>query len=138
MNSEAQITYWRFTTSGQVATIANGRRQRAAGDVVAPGEAHPRKAATFGWTDCWPTFCVSKGISMQLKEFDRVCVIKLLTTFREVTSSYPDPPQPALGDAGIVVQIDGDRCLVEKVDATGYTRWLADFAMAEVERIESG
>ena len=73
---------------------------------------------------------------MSFKLHDTVRIVGLLVPDREVTGSSSTPPQPRVGEVGTVVADVGDGLLlVEHVTADGYTVWLAEFALAELELV---
>ena len=70
---------------------------------------------------------------MALSELDTVRVTRLLTAPRPVDGSPSVVRQPRVGDTGAIVHVlSEDRFLVECVDATGLTLWVAEFAAAEL------
>ncbi|HMS39041.1 MAG TPA: hypothetical protein PKE69_02360 [Pyrinomonadaceae bacterium] len=71
-----------------------------------------------------------------MKELDCVRIVKLLRENRlfDGTESIKRPPR--VGDIGTIVHFAENFCIVENVDAEGYTVWLADFSMEEVEIYE--
>jgi hypothetical protein len=70
---------------------------------------------------------------MSFEELERVRVVKLLSTERDVLGSFNPSPQPLVGEVGMIVDVRDDAYTVECVDGEGYTRWLADFAAEELE-----
>jgi len=69
-------------------------------------------------------------------ELDVVVVQRLLVPTRTVTGTDGIVRQPRVGDRGTVVHILGsERCIVECVDSSGMTLWLADFSFAELDRL---
>lgn len=67
------------------------------------------------------------------REFDVVVVRTLLLPTREVTGSDRVVRQPRAGDQGSIVHILGnDSYIVECVDSSGLTVWLADFHADEL------
>ena len=74
---------------------------------------------------------------MPFETGDTVRIVKLLTPERDVTGSAAEPPQPRLGEAGTVVDDVGDGIyLVERTTDDGATRWLAEFADAELALVD--
>ena len=73
---------------------------------------------------------------MTFRLYDTVRIARLLTPEREVSGSSAAPPQPRVGETGAVVDDVGDGLyLVEHVTADGYTTWLAEFSVAELELV---
>lgn len=73
---------------------------------------------------------------MSFQPYDTVRIVRLLVPDREVTGSSAAPPQPSVGEVGSVVADVGDGLLlVEHVTADGYTVWLAEFAVDELELV---
>ena len=67
------------------------------------------------------------------REFDVVVVRTLLTATRNVTGTDRVMRQPRIGDQGSIVHILGtENCIVECVDSSGLTPWLADFHVDEL------
>ncbi len=72
-------------------------------------------------------------------EDDTVVVRALLTPMRQVDGSDAVKRQPRVGDQGSVVHVLGpDAYVVESVDATGMTLWLADFHTDELAAEPAG
>jgi hypothetical protein len=71
-----------------------------------------------------------------LKELDCVKVVKLLRANRwfDGTEVVKRPPQ--IDDLGTIVHLAENFYTVENVDADGYTIWLADFFIEELEIYE--
>jgi ribosomal protein L32E len=77
------------------------------------------------------------------REYDVVRVKKLEQPWRyfDGTESVMRPPQ--IGDVGTIVHMPPDTqglksmCIVECVDNEGYTVWLADFTIDELELVEA-
>ena len=66
-------------------------------------------------------------------ELDVVIVRALLVPTRSVDGSDGRCRQPRIGDQGTIVHVlDADAFVVESVDASGYTIWLADFRRDEL------
>ena len=76
---------------------------------------------------------------LTLPEYVNVRVVKLRTDLDHtvISSSFTDPPRPAVNDIATIVDrtVDGKRYLVEKVRTDGYTDWLAEFAEDELEQV---
>lgn len=70
-----------------------------------------------------------------MKELDCVKVIKLLREHRyfDGTEGIKRPPQ--IGDVGTIVHYNENGCIVGMVDSNGYTVWVADFLIEELEII---
>jgi hypothetical protein len=67
------------------------------------------------------------------RELDIVVVEKLLVPTRDVTGTERMTRQPRVGDQGTVVRVlDGEHCVVECIDSSGFTVWLADFHVHEL------
>jgi hypothetical protein len=74
---------------------------------------------------------------MRFKLFDTVRITRLLVPDREVDGSAAEPPQPCVGETGVVVTPLGDDVyLVERSTDDGRTRWMAEFLEAELELVE--
>jgi hypothetical protein len=70
---------------------------------------------------------------MPFELFDTVRVTRLLVPDRDVDGSSAEPPQPRVGEEGVVVEVLGDEVyLVERVTDDGYTLWLAEFGEQEL------
>ncbi len=71
-----------------------------------------------------------------MKELDCVRIVKLLRENRlfDGTESIKRPPRGGVSAA--IVRFAEHFCIVDHVDAEGYTVWLADFSMEEVEIYE--
>lgn len=73
---------------------------------------------------------------MALQVDDRVRVVRLLVTEREVTGASTSPPQPRVGEEGDVVADVGEGILlVEHSTADGQTIWLSEFLEDELELV---
>ena len=71
---------------------------------------------------------------MTLNEHDVVRVARLLTTSRPFDGSTGVLREPRIGDVGAIVHVLAERhFVVECVDASGRTVWLADFVADELE-----
>jgi hypothetical protein len=74
---------------------------------------------------------------MHFELFDTVRIARLLVPDREVDGTAADPPQPRVGETGLVVTQLGDGVyLVERSTDDGRTQWMAEFLEAELELIE--
>jgi hypothetical protein len=78
----------------------------------------------------------------QIREYDKVRVIRLATPAREFSGSEGVARAPRIGDIATVCHEykPGDASaavVVEKVDEKGLTIWLADFEKAELELVSS-
>jgi hypothetical protein len=71
-----------------------------------------------------------------LKELDVVKIAKFLREDRDFDGTENVKRPPRIGDIGTIVHLDGKFCIVENVDSDGYTAWLADFLMEELEIYE--
>jgi len=68
-------------------------------------------------------------------ELDVVVIRALLEPTRNVTGTDRVVRQPRVGDQGAIVHILGsEHCMVECVDSSGLTWWLADFQFDELAR----
>jgi hypothetical protein len=77
---------------------------------------------------------VTEGKPLQVD--DRVRVVRLLVSEREVTSGAKSPQQPHVGEEGDVVADVGEGILlVEHSTADGQTLWLAEFLEDELELV---
>jgi hypothetical protein len=70
-------------------------------------------------------------------EYDIVKVVKLNTTNRQFVGSENISRPPQVGDTGTVVHtLETNKAfIVEMVDSSGYTVWLADFLAEELEPV---
>lgn len=76
-------------------------------------------------------------MTMTFQRLDEVRVVRLVVAAREVDGSGAEPPQPRLGESGIVVEPLGDDLyLVERVTDDGRTLWLAEFHASELELVD--
>jgi hypothetical protein len=67
------------------------------------------------------------------RELDVVVVRTLLVPTRNVTGTHRVVRQPRVGDQGAIVHIlSSEHCVVECVDSSGLTSWLADFQFDEL------
>jgi hypothetical protein len=74
---------------------------------------------------------------MRFQLFDTVRIRHLLVPDREVDGSTAEPPQPRVGETGVVVTHLGDDVyLVERSTDDGRTCWMAEFLEAELELVE--
>ena len=71
-----------------------------------------------------------------MKELDCVKIVELLLANRRFDGTEAVKRLPQIGDVGAVVHLDEKFCVVENVDANGYTIWLADFLIEELEIYE--
>ena len=71
-----------------------------------------------------------------MKELDCVKIVKLLKENRPFDGTENIKQPPKIGDVGIIVHFANDFCIVENVDSDGYTIWLADFLVEELEIYE--
>ena len=69
-----------------------------------------------------------------MKELDCVKVVKLLQDNRPFDGTENVKRPPEIGDVGTIVHIHGNFCIVESVNSEGYTIWLADFLIEELEQ----
>jgi hypothetical protein len=75
---------------------------------------------------------------MTVRELDVVRVSVLKDSVRPVEGTDGRIRQPLVGDVGAVVSVlSPERVTVECVDAAGFTSWLADFDLDELELIDS-
>ncbi len=72
---------------------------------------------------------------MRFELYDTVRLVRLLTPQRDITGTEAALAQPAVGDQGTIVDVPGDRYLVEDVTPDGGTRWLAEFEAAELDLV---
>jgi hypothetical protein len=68
-----------------------------------------------------------------LKELDCVKIVKLLSENRPFDGTEGIKRPPRIGDTGTIVFLEQNFCIVESVDSEGYTIWLADFLVEELE-----
>jgi hypothetical protein len=68
-----------------------------------------------------------------LKELDAVKIVKLLKANRPFDGTEGVKRPPHFGDIGAIVHFGKEVCTVECVDSEGYTVWLADFLIEELE-----
>ena len=74
---------------------------------------------------------------MTLELFDSVRVTRLLAQTREVDGSGTEPPQPRVGEIGVIVEAVGDQLyLVERITDDGRTVWLAEFHASELSLVD--
>ena len=77
------------------------------------------------------------GASGRFQPDDAVRVVRVLVPEREVTGSSATPPQPRVGDTGIVVADVGDGLyLVESSTDDGVTIWMTELATEEIELMD--
>jgi hypothetical protein len=70
---------------------------------------------------------------MTFRELDTVVIANLLLSSRQVDGTRAVTRQPRVGDLGAVVHVLSDgQYLVECVDESGRTVWLAEFAASEL------
>jgi hypothetical protein len=71
-----------------------------------------------------------------MKEYDCVKIVNLLREDRpfDGTENVKRPPQ--IDDVGTIVHIVQNFCIVECIDSEGYTVWLADFLIDELETVD--
>lgn len=68
---------------------------------------------------------------------DVVRIRRLLTTAREVDGDAANPPQPRVGELGIVTALLGDDLyLVEHATDDGRPLWVAEFHASELELVD--
>jgi len=73
------------------------------------------------------------------RELDCVIVRTLRTPTREVSGTDQVVRQPRVGDQGSIVHVlDSTHVVVECVDSSGYTPWVADFHVEELARLPKG
>ena len=74
----------------------------------------------------------------EFEEFQEVRVVRLLKPIqgRFLDSSYDPPPQPRVGETGIIVNILDTVITVENVGQDGDCTWICDFAAEELEPVE--
>lgn len=76
---------------------------------------------------------------MVLEMSDIVRIRRLAVPEREVDGSSADPPQPRVGETGIVIDALGDGLyLVEHTTDDGEPIWVAEFHESELELVERG
>ena len=76
-------------------------------------------------------------MTMTFQRLDEVRVIRLIVAAREVDGFSAEPPQPRLGESGVVVEPLGDDLyLVERATDDGRTLWLAEFHASELELVD--
>ena len=74
---------------------------------------------------------------MTFQPLDSVRVTRLVVPTREVDGFSAEPPQPRVGESGIVVEPLGDDLyLVERATDDGRTLWLAEFHASELELLD--
>jgi len=71
-----------------------------------------------------------------LKEHDCVKIVRLLQANRPFDGTEGVKRPPRVGDIGTIVHLAQSFCIVESVDSEGYTIWLADFLVEELEICE--
>jgi len=76
---------------------------------------------------------------MRFQPQDGVRIARLVVAEREVDGVSAEPPQPRVGEHGVVVESVGDDLyLVERATDDGRTIWLAEFHATELELEERG
>jgi hypothetical protein len=76
---------------------------------------------------------------MTFEPLDGVRVARLVVAEREVDGAGAEPPQPRVGERGVVVEWVGDDVyLVERATDDGRTIWLAEFHASELELVARG
>jgi hypothetical protein len=76
---------------------------------------------------------------MRFELSDVVRVQRLTVPRREVDGPAADPPQPRVGELGVVVDTLGDDLyLVEHVTDDGRPVWMAEFHAGELALVERG
>lgn len=77
---------------------------------------------------------------LRIPDYTSVRIVKLRPDIdhRSTISSFPDQPQPIVGDVATIVNRapDGVLYIVEKVREDGFTDWLSTFAEDELEVVE--
>lgn len=68
-----------------------------------------------------------------MKELDCVKIVRLLRANRPFDGTKEVKRAPQVGDVGAIVHFGKEVCIVECVDSDGYTVWLADFLIEELE-----
>lgn len=71
-----------------------------------------------------------------MKELDVVKVIKLVRENRRFDGTETVKRPSRIGDVGTIVYHNEKGCIVESINDEGYTIWLADFLMEELEIYE--
>jgi|GraSoiStandDraft_24_1057298.scaffolds.fasta_scaffold2428765_1 hypothetical protein len=71
-----------------------------------------------------------------MKEHDVVRVVKLLQENRYYDGTESIKRSPQIGDTSTIVFLQDNFCIVECVDSEGYTIWVADFLVEELEICE--
>lgn len=71
-----------------------------------------------------------------MKELDYVKIIKLLREHRPFDGTEGVKRAPQIGDVGAIVHYNEKGCIVESVNSDGYTIWLADLLIEELEIYE--
>ena len=71
-----------------------------------------------------------------MKEHDCVKIVKLLRENRPFDGTENVKRPPKIGDVGAIVHPGKETCIVESVDSEGFTIWLADFLIEELEIYE--
>lgn len=68
---------------------------------------------------------------------DRVRIVRLEAGERDVDGSTDPPPQPRVGEMGVVVEeVDDGIYLVERCTDDGRTLWIAEFLAGELELVD--
>jgi hypothetical protein len=76
---------------------------------------------------------------MRFELSDVVRVQQLTVPTREVDGPGADPPQPRVGELGVVVgSLGDDLYLVEHMTDDGRSVWMAEFLAAELVLVERG
>jgi hypothetical protein len=80
----------------------------------------------------------STGSAPRLEELDVVRVVSLKESKRAIAGTEGVKRQPRVGDKGTVVHVhctadEEPAFIVECVSPEGYTLWLADFVLSELE-----
>jgi hypothetical protein len=74
---------------------------------------------------------------MSFELYDTVRIARVLIPDRDVDGSAADPPQPRVGETGVIVTPLGDCVyLVERSTDDGRTQWMAEFLEDELELVE--
>ena len=74
---------------------------------------------------------------MPFEVLDVVRVAQLLIPSRDVDGSAADPPQPRVGDTGIIVEVVDDHIyLVERTTDDGRLLWTAEFSESELTLLD--
>lgn len=72
----------------------------------------------------------------EFQEYEKVRIKRLEQPQRYIDGSANIKRQPQIGDVDtIVFMLDNSNCIVECVNKDGFTVWLADFNIAELERV---